>query len=658
MLDRENAFNRTYRLRLSITFAAVAAWLLGLALPGPANAASFSFTVNTTADSHDAAPGNGACADSSGLCSLRAGLEEANALPARTTVTITVPAGTYKLTLGQLAVARNAITISGVGAAKTIVQQSRSGGVVAVASGAKATLHRLELRGRGSNGSSGCGLTNAGTTSLTNVRVARNSAASGAGITNQTGATLTLTSTTVSNNFVTQPADSQPAGSGGGILNAGSLTLLDSTVTGNYAGEGGFGLNDTGGAGGNGGGIDNTGALSVTGGKITGNYAGPGGPGENEVPGDGGSGGGIYSSAGTVTLTSATISANVAGAAGPELTGDGPANAGNGGGVFNSAKLTVSGSTFSGNKGSVGQDLGSDGGGIYNSGKATISSSSLTGNVSGVGDGTSGYGGGIANVGRLTFTNSTLANNSAATGGNAGNGRPGGNGGGLYQGGGTATLNRDALTGNTSGNGGAGVYCEPCFSYGGPGGIGGAVYSTATLSLKDTTLSGNSVGVGGANAPPLGGSGPPGIGAGLATAGGTANLLYVTVADNTDGIDRIAGTVTLGGTIVADSTGTNDLTADNCTGTIAETTGFNLDSGATCGFSLASDITQKEPRLGALAANGGPTLTQALQAGSPAIDHGGTSTTGCPSIDQRGVPRPDETADHGSCDVGAYESTI
>ena len=87
-----------------------------------------------------------------------------------------------------------------------------------------------------------------------------------------------------------------------------------------------------------------------------------------------------------------------------------------------------------------------------------------------------------------------------------------------------------------------------------------------------------------------------------------------------------------------------------------ETTGYNLDSGTTCGLLAVTDITGSEPLLGALANNGGPTQTQALQAGSPAIDHGGTSTTGCPSADQRGSTRPDEAGDGGTCDIGAYES--
>jgi CSLREA domain-containing protein len=614
-----------------------------------------SFTVNSVADAHDASPGNGICADSSGRCTLRAAIEESNAEPAGTNVTVTVPKGTYKLSLGTLAVTHNALTLDGASATTTIVEQNGTGAVASVAAGASATLAQLELTG-GGVGSKGGGLYNAGTTRLSGATVTGNTASSGAGITNTSGGTLALTSSTVSNNIVASVADSQPGGSGGGIVNAGRLTLSGSAVSGNYAGEGGFGASDTGGTGGNGGGIDNTGTVAVVGGRITGNYAGTGGPGENEVPGDGGSGGGIYSSAGTVTVTNATVGGNFSGYAGPELTGDGPANAGSGGGLFNSAKLVVTGSAFSSNTGGTASGLGSDGGGIYNTGTATVATSTFTGNVSGTGGIQSGYGGAIANRGTLTLTNSTLAGNKAAVGGVSNPGVPGGNGGGLYQGGGTATLRGDTVTANASGNGGAGVFCQPCFSYGGPGGTGGGIYSTATLSVTNSTVSGNYVGVGGANAPPLAGSGPPGIGGGLATGGGSATLAYVTLAANTDGIDVVSGKVTLGGTIVADSTGRNDRTGRNCTGTISETAGFNLDSGTSCHFAASTDITAHQPLLGALVANGGPTRTEALKAGSPAIDHGGTAAQGCPATDQRGLPRPDETKDGGACDIGAYES--
>lgn len=58
--------------------------------------------------------------------------------------------------------------------------------------------------------------------------------------------------------------------------------------------------------------------------------------------------------------------------------------------------------------------------------------------------------------------------------------------------------------------------------------------------------------------------------------------------------------------------------------------------------------------------NGGPTQTQALLTGSPAIDAG--NPNGCTDgngnlikVDQRGAPRPDKEDLGIGCDMGAYE---
>jgi hypothetical protein len=56
-----------------------------------------------------------------------------------------------------------------------------------------------------------------------------------------------------------------------------------------------------------------------------------------------------------------------------------------------------------------------------------------------------------------------------------------------------------------------------------------------------------------------------------------------------------------------------------------------------------------DPRLGPLAANGGPTLTFAPGPGSAAID--ALAGAACPATDQRGLPRPRL----GGCDAGAVE---
>jgi hypothetical protein len=55
--------------------------------------------------------------------------------------------------------------------------------------------------------------------------------------------------------------------------------------------------------------------------------------------------------------------------------------------------------------------------------------------------------------------------------------------------------------------------------------------------------------------------------------------------------------------------------------------------------------------LGPLKDNGGPAATISLGTGSAAIDAVPATGAGCPSTDERGVPRPSGAA----CDIGAYE---
>jgi hypothetical protein len=74
--------------------------------------------------------------------------------------------------------------------------------------------------------------------------------------------------------------------------------------------------------------------------------------------------------------------------------------------------------------------------------------------------------------------------------------------------------------------------------------------------------------------------------------------------------------------------------------------GANLSSDDSCGGPTV--IVIADPKLGPLAANGGPTLTHALLAGSPGINAGTSCTV---AVDQRYVPRD------AQCDLGAYEFT-
>src|SRR5688500_11576810 len=92
-------------------------------------AADANFIVNSTADMVDANPGDGFCeTDITGDCTLRAAVQEANALAGADTISL--PAGTYELSMsgagedsaasGDLDITEE-VTITGAGAGATII---------------------------------------------------------------------------------------------------------------------------------------------------------------------------------------------------------------------------------------------------------------------------------------------------------------------------------------------------------------------------------------------------------------------------------------------------------------------------------------------------------------------------------------------------------
>ncbi len=206
---------------------------------------------------------------------------------------------------------------------------------------------------------------------------------------------------------------------------------------------------------------------------------------------------------------------------------------------------------------------------------------------------------------------------------------------------------------------------------------GGGIYHDgyinydSLLTLINSTLSGNGVyRPGGATGEADGG--------GLNVYAGQAQLLNTTIADNQvlvgfglHGYSGIGGGVYL--TATSTFTAENSIIAanlrgngiipyvlDDCYsyGNLGEL-GFNLiESITNCYITgpQVGDITGQDPLLGPLQNNGGSTLTQAPQAGSPAIDAG--ATAGCTdeagallTIDQRGFRRPIGPG----CDIGAVE---
>ena len=89
---------------------------------------------------------------------------------------------------------------------------------------------------------------------------------------------------------------------------------------------------------------------------------------------------------------------------------------------------------------------------------------------------------------------------------------------------------------------------------------------------------------------------------------------------------------------------------DNCTAIPAGASqGHNLSDDGSCLFTSPGDIVKVDAKVGPLQDTGGPTLTHASAAGSPAIDTGDAAN--CPATDQRGISRPQGPA----CDISAYE---
>jgi hypothetical protein len=272
--------------------------------------------------------------------------------------------------------------------------------------------------------------------------------------------------------------------------------------------------------------------------------------------------------------------------------------------IFSVSNITVA---ISGMTVTNGDAQSTTGGGILNDGgTVSVTNCAVTGNSANI---PGGFGGGIVNDtgSKMTITNCTISGNLARLAGGISNGTSNQ----VDNSGTIMTISNSTISGN--------ITAASCACGG-----GGGLVSVGTATIINSTIFGNSA---------------PGT--------------------NGGGINVSTGTVTVRNTIIALNTA---MTGPDVAGTLTSQ-GYNLignNSGATVapktGDQIGTAGAPINPMLGLLQDNGGPTQTQALLSGSPAIekgDSGGTST------DQRGFARPVDSPNLANVgdgsDIGAYE---
>jgi uncharacterized repeat protein (TIGR01451 family) len=333
----------------------------------------------------------------------------------------------------------------------------------------------------------------------------------------------------------------------------------------------------------------------------------------------------------------------------------GNANGGNGGGIYNNGFLGLNNVNFSGNSGNFG-------GGIYNDSTLSVNNANFSGD--------SGLGGGIYNDfnGMMTVTNSCFSGEQATNGDN---------GGAVYNDGLLASIANSTFSGNqsTTGIGGAIdndgedlTISNSTFSGNLSGGAGGgAIYSDGSLSIVNSTFSGNQATFpGNTNAP------TPGLGGAIYN-DGDLTITNGTISGNAGygggggiyEVDAVGSGVdaTLYNTIVAGNTSNSGL--GDITGTLDPASSYNLiGTGGYGGLSNSNGnmVDVANTGLGTLGFYGGPTETIPLSSSSPAVDAGSNvlaldANGGELVTDQRGYYRVYNAkgGSNATVDIGAYE---
>ena len=303
--------------------------------------------------------------------------------------------------------------------------------------------------------------------------------------------------------------------------------------------------------------------------------------------------------------------------------------------------IFIEGLTLTGGDRTLATD-GADGGAILNSENLTLTACTVSGNRATSGN---GRGGGVfSQLGGLTLIASSISGNSSVRGG------------GVYASGVGTTIRDSTIVANSataiSGNGGGGIVL---------------VNIAGSLStITNSTISGNFC---------SSGSNGGGI---LNASAGSVIISYSTIAlngvnfGNGGGIHSTVATVSLDHTIVAGNLRSSPSAFSDLTGsaTSARFSLIGVNTGSTItdngGNQIGTGASPIDSKLAPLAENGGPTLTHAPLAGSPAIDAGDpTAAAGVgpiPLHDQRDsvFTRVADGDGVGGAriDIGAYERQV
>lgn len=225
------------------------AGLVCLAVFGAHPLTAATFVVDSTTDSIDAAPGNGACADAVGNCTLRAAIMEANALTGADAITL--PAGVYTIAIAgtsedgcltgdfDVTDTTGQLSITGAGVDVTFIDANYLDRVFDNQDSVSLAVHQAKVRNGGA-GQWGAGFQNKGFSQLELEDVVLTGASNypgGAGGVKNSGGTVTMTRVTISGNT----SAGNPAISNQGFVGwPALLTMVDCSIVNNYSQDMGY----------------------------------------------------------------------------------------------------------------------------------------------------------------------------------------------------------------------------------------------------------------------------------------------------------------------------------------------------------------------------------------------------------------------------------